>query len=619
MDEKELSEKIRDYLNRTSVDMHFKFIDSYVDVADEKNGIYIEVKPHRFAFAQLLHAIAREEIKDAKYLGVADGRQVRLYVPPPYDKILAFAKSFDPTSAFSASQATKPDLNSQAEKILGAAERVIPLDFPSLRYLFIYKENMDFVRAVTDRYKIHLDLLIDWLDGVGEKDSIKVNTDGWLVNIDRGKIFTNEYPQEQETKELTEFGGHRRPKHNPIKPADKPWFESLRVKHEDLADLLHEVDRLLSRKKRRESGVFWTEAEIGDILADEILNLTKPDYVVEPCVGGGSLVKNIVPRVKGTMNDISVGHVANCRRIYDGYDWKFTTLDVVLKETGELIEAWGVPAGKALLLYTNPPFGTSSTNQMVSKKNEMEGKRSRQQTIAYPPALLKYGKGDLFIPIVGRLIEVAKAQKTCYLVFFSPLGLFCGRKRYMKLFGALMKDFKFLRGHVFAGHNFHDINKTLPIALSIWEYSPNANTQHLDLVFDFLEKSGEKKILHFKEMLLLKDGWRYRDGSKYVKIRTKDAIGVPRCDRFNTPGVRSIGVDLKEGSGAEISPDNLKLDKVVLNVPGVPSGGVQSTGHLRAVNRWTSRSESPLSKGSLLRQLSLPLLLVSYRRVPCAA
>ncbi len=562
--------KIRDYLNKTSMDMHLKFIDDFCDIADEKNRIYIEVKPDHFAPAQLLHAIAREGIKDAVYLGVADSSEVRLFVPPPYVKILAFANSFDPTLVFSASQVDKPELNSQAERILGNPDRVIKLEFSSEQYLFINKDNMSSVRPITDKYKIHLDLLVDWLDGVGEKDSIKVNTEGWLVNIDKGEIYTNEYTQE--IRELTEFGrGYRRPKYNPIRPIDKSWFESLRVKHEDLADVLHEVDRLLSRKKRRESGVFWTEVEIGDMLADEILNLTRPDYVVEPCVGGGSLVKNIVPRVKGTMNDISVGHVENCRRIFDGYDWKFTTLDIVRRDTGELMKAWGVPSGKTLLLYTNPPFGTVSTGQIVSKKNEMDGKPSRQQSIEYPPALLKYGKGDLFLPLIGRLIEIAKTQEKCYLAFFSPFGLFCGRKRYLKLFGALMKDFKFLKGHVFAGYNFHDINKTLPISLTIWKYSPNANTKHLDLVFEFLDKSGDRKTLRFKQMTLLKDGWRYRDGSKYVKIKTKDAIGAPRCDRFNAPEPKIFGVDLKEGSGAELSPDNLKLDKIALKIPNVPS------------------------------------------------
>lgn len=579
MDETKLSKKITDYLNnlnRASIGTHFEFIDSFCDVVDDRSKVYIEVKPDHFAPAQILHAIAKEGIKDARYLGVADAYEVRLYAPPPYDKIRAFAQDFDPKFVFTASQADKPELNAQAEKLLGDPEQVIQLKFSSSRYLFIDKENMNDVREVTDRYKIRLDLLVDWLDGVGEKDSIKVNTEGWLVDMDKGRRFTNEYSLEQEGKEITEWpekigSGFRRPKHTPIKPTDKPWFESLRIKHEDLAKVLHEVDRLLSRQKRREAGVFWTEAEISDVVAGEILKLTKPDYVVEPCVGGGSLVKNIVPFVKGAMNDINIRHVEYCKKIYDGYHWKFTTLDVVRKETRELVDAWDVPKGKTLLLYTNPPFGTSSTGQIVSKKDEMEGKPSRQQTIYYPPVLLGYGKGDLFLPIIGRLIEIAKVQKTCYLAFYSPFGLFCGRKRYLKLFNALMKDFRFLRGHVFAGHNFHDINKTLPIALSIWKYSQNTATQHCDLVFDFLDKKGETKTLHFKELPLLKDGWRYRDGSKYVKIKTNDSISAPRCDRFNAPNVKSIGVDLKQGSGAEISTDNLKLERIVLDVPNVPS------------------------------------------------
>lgn len=572
MDETELSKQIATYLNKVTLGMHFEFIDSFCDVADLKNKIYIEVKLDHFAPAQIIHAIAKERVKDAKYLGVTDGKEVRLYVPPAFGKILSLAKSIDPTLVFSPSQADKPEQNSKAERLLGNPEKTIPLEFSSSPYLFINRDNMQIVREITDKYKIRLDLLVNWLDGVGEQNSIIVNNEGWLLNIDRREIFTNEYTIEQETKQITEFGGgHRRPKHNPIRQGDKAWFESLRIRHEDLPEVLHEVDRLLSRKKRRESGVFWTEAEIGDLMADEILKLTRPDYVVEPCVGGGSLVKNIVPHVKGTMNDISIGHVENCKRIFDGYNWKFATLDVVRKETGELIHSWGIPEKKTLLLYTNPPFGTSSTGQIVSKKGELNGKASRQQAIFYPPSLQKYGKGDLFIPIIGRLIEVAKTQKTCYLAFFSPFGLFCGRKRYLKLFGALMKDFKFLKGHVFAGHNFHDINKTLPIALSIWHYAPNTNTKHEDLVFQFLNKDGTMIPLHFKEMPLLKDGWRYRDGSKYVKVKTDDAISAPRCDRFNAPNVKSIAIDLKQGSGAEISPDNLKLDKVILNIPEVPS------------------------------------------------
>lgn len=571
MNEKELSLKIRDYLNETSLDFHFKFINDFCDIADEKNRIFIEVKSDHFAPAQLLHAIASKEIKNAKYLGVADSKVAKLYLPPSFEKILAFATSFDPTLVFSASQVDKPELNYQAEKILGQPDRIIKFEFSTSQYFFINKDNMKSVRVMTDKYKIRLDLLVNWLDGVGETETIKINKDGWLVNIDKPDIFTNEAIHEKKERELTEFGGFRRPKYISIKPIDVSWFECLRVKHDDLSDILHEVDRLLSRKKRRESGVFWTEAEIGDMLADEIMKLTKPDYVVEPCVGGGSLIKNIVPHVKGTMNDISVGHVENCKKIFDGFDWKFTTLDVVNTATEDLIKDWKVPSRQTLLLYTNPPFGTSSTGRIVSKKDEMNGKSSRQQVITYPPALEKYGRGDLFLPIVGRLIEVAKTQRTCYLAFFSPFGLFCSRKRYLKLFNALMKDFTFLKGHVFGGENFHDINATKPIALTIWKFTPNVFTKHLDLSFEFMGKNSENKTVEFKEMPLLKDGWRYRDGSKYVKIKTKDAIGAPRCDAFNSPGTKYFGVNMKEGSGAEVSPDNLKLDKIVLNVPNVPS------------------------------------------------
>ncbi len=369
---------------------------------------------------------------------------------------------------FSASQVDKPDRNFQAEKILGDPDRTIKLEFSTSQYFFINKDNMKSVRSITDKYRIRLDLLVNWLDGVGETDSIKVNTEGWLVNIDKADIFTNEAPHEKEERELTEFGGSRRPKYISIKSIDGSWFESLRIKHEDLAVILHEVDRLLTRKKRRESGVFWTEAEIGDRLADEIMESTKPDYVVEPCVGGGSLIKKIVPRVKGVMNDISVGHVENCKKIFDGYDWKFTSLDVVKTDTKDLIREWGIPLDKTLLLYTNPPFGTGSGNKLVSKQSEMDGKLSRSQAIVYPDALLKYGKGDL-VPSYCRKINRNRQSSQENLDSFLLPVWFVLRKTHESLEN-LLKDFTFLKGYVFAGNYFHDINQLKPIAFSVWEY-----------------------------------------------------------------------------------------------------------------------------------------------------
>ncbi len=181
MNEEELSKKICDYLNKSSaLGYQFKFIDSFCDIADEKNKVYIEVKPDHFASAQILHAIAREEINDAKYLGVADSRTVKLYTPPQFEKILSFATSLDPKLVFTASQVDKPDLNFEAEKILGDPARVIKLEFESSQYLFITKDNMQSVRAITDKYRIQLDLLVNWLHG-GGKNGHHQGQQGWLA------------------------------------------------------------------------------------------------------------------------------------------------------------------------------------------------------------------------------------------------------------------------------------------------------------------------------------------------------------------------------------------------------------------------------------------------------
>ena len=53
--EKGLLLKIVDFLNSSSLGYSFKFIDSFCDISDEKNGIYIEVKLDHFAYAQFIN------------------------------------------------------------------------------------------------------------------------------------------------------------------------------------------------------------------------------------------------------------------------------------------------------------------------------------------------------------------------------------------------------------------------------------------------------------------------------------------------------------------------------------------------------------------------------------
>lgn len=553
MDEKQLSLKIIEYLNKNSLEYSFKFIDDFCDLADKVHKIYIEVKIDHFAPAQILHALAKERIKDASFLGVADSRVVKLYKPPEFEKILAFATSFDPGLVFAPSQVDKTELNARANQLLGTPQRIIKLEFVAEKYFHITKDNIKSIRLVLDKYRIEPHLLLDWLDSVREDATLIVNKEGWLVNVDKPDVFTNESATEKKNPELSEYGGHRKPKHTPIRQSDAAFFESLRVRHEDLAEILHEVDRFLSITRRRRHGVFWTEEEIGDKLAGEILELSGAQYVVEPCVGGGSLIKEIVPLVNGAMNDIDVAHINNCERIFDGYNWKFTSLDVVSTQTDELIEAWGIPGDRTLLLYTNPPFGTVSTNRLVSTLTEMKEISSRRQKITYPPQLLKYGKGDLFLPIVGRLIEIARTQRNCYLAFFSPFGLFCGRERYNRLLDALLKEFRFVKGYVFAGNYFHDINQLKPIALSIWRYGTTKASRLIDLSFDFIDKSGNSRRIRFKELPLLKDGWAYDRRDKGI---VKNEIVVHHCETFNAPAPKVFHLNPKQG-GSEVIPENV--------------------------------------------------------------
>jgi len=252
LDERELSDAITEYLNNTQVSSHYEFIDDFCDIADTRNRTYIEVKTDHFAYAQILHAIAKKNIRNANKLGVADHKEIRFFRPPPFQVIRKFATEFDPELIFTPSQVDKNDLNEKAEKMLGAPTQVIQLPDLSAtpKYRFITKSNLNTIKAMTDKYRIDLNLLIDWLDGVGEHASIKVNDDGWLVNTNTVSLFTNETEEAQRDKELLEFGGHRRPKHLPIRQKDIEWFESLRVRHGDLGDILHEVDRLMPRKKK---------------------------------------------------------------------------------------------------------------------------------------------------------------------------------------------------------------------------------------------------------------------------------------------------------------------------------------------------------------------------------
>ena len=93
-DENDLQRKIKKILNDKG-GFHFEVTAHDFDLVDEVEKIYIEVKTEDFAPAQLLYAIAKKQIKDIRYIGLACDCEVRFYEPPSFDEIKSFAKDID--------------------------------------------------------------------------------------------------------------------------------------------------------------------------------------------------------------------------------------------------------------------------------------------------------------------------------------------------------------------------------------------------------------------------------------------------------------------------------------------------------------------------------------------
>jgi hypothetical protein len=318
-------------------------------------------------------------------------------------------------------------------------------------------------------------------------------------------------------------------------------------------------DQLKEISLKRNHGQFYTKINVSEetfALMDQLIN---PTFIIEPYVGNASLIRTAIltkNAVHGIGNDIDQQTIFQLQDEFKEYAWQFTNLNTILIPVQELISLWKIPQDplERVVFFTNPPFGTSSTNKLASKKEELKkGTRSRQIEISYGGMEKLYGKGDIVIPAIGKIIELIKALGQGYLAFFSPSGLFLGRTRYNKILTALLTNFKFLEGCIYPGNFFEGVNKEKAIAFTIWQYQPGINTNHDTLSFIFRDQR-----IPLKKCDLLKGGWRYRDGSRYVKNRHENPLGVFRCDRFNCPNPKVFSINLKDGSGAEISPDNVK-------------------------------------------------------------
>ncbi len=321
--------------------------------------------------------------------------------------------------------------------------------------------------------------------------------------------------------------------------------------------------RELDKKPIREFGRFFTKEHLSKQIS-EMVKIINPYYIVEPFVGEGSLIGNLVNDYKGAANDINKEFIEALKKKYNYSNWMFTSKNTIIESIEELISLWKIPKNKTVLILTNPPFGTSSTNNLASKKGEIKGnKKSRQTEIEYGRLNELYGRGDLIIPALGKLIEIFRYLNGGYLATFSPAGVMLGRKRYAKLLKSLLKDFEFVKGSIFSGEDFEGVSPKKAIAFTVWKYHEGINTDVKSLSFAI-----ENKLYKLKPMVLLKDGWRYRDGSKYIQEKIVNPVGVFRCERFNVPNPKIFSLNLKEGSGAELAPENVKID---LKIPNLPS------------------------------------------------
>ncbi|OLS21672.1 MAG: hypothetical protein HeimC3_34260 [Candidatus Heimdallarchaeota archaeon LC_3] len=563
-DEYDLQRKIAGKLNKFGFNFEQTKGGEFCDLIDKVKNIYVEVKLDEFAPSQLLYGIAKEKISDVSYIGLANSYEIRFYKPPNIQSIDKFARKIDPTLEIPPSKARKKLFDDEGFKLLGNHYSIytyngeLDLENPK-KHLFITPNNYYYFKIIFDKYLINPARFLPYIANLYANNSeIKVNNQGYLIDINNGKFYINDDERKvrRKGKILPSFS----PDYRPIRNIhDKQLIESSRIKRDDVTGVLHEIDKLTPTKIRRQKGKYFTQEDVGIITSRYIMEYVDPDFILEPYVGGGSLIEPfLLYNIEMTVNDISKGHIDLLHKKLAGNKITFFARDFILTPINEIIDEWSIPksAKKPILVYSNPPFGTSATNWLAMKKNEKQS-ISRKIKIDYGGLDELYGKGDLVIPAIAKMIETIKTLGKGYLAFFSPFGIFCGRLRYNKLLTQILKNFEFLYGEVFSGDKFHDVSKKKPISFTIWKYTPNINTDHESLNFIF-----EGESVNFKRMVLLNEGWRY-DTRKYVH----GEITVQGNDRFNVAAPKMIHLKIDKG-GSELIPENIKIE---LKIPNLPS------------------------------------------------
>ena len=563
-DELDLQRRIVKFLNQYGYKFEKTSGCHFCDIFEPLLNIYIKVKPDNFAPAQLLYGLAINNITNANFLGLANSYELRFYYPPAFNRLLDFAKEIDPSFSLAPSQINKKSYHEKAMELLENHVLIYSYDRPfdiksKIKELFITESNYEYFATILDKYNINSAKFLPYIADIYQKNNqIKINKTGLILELNSGKFYSN-LEESVVGKRQTTFKGEFIPLPGDYRPIrniyDKTLIESTRIKNEDVVGILHKFDQLTPTSIRREKGKYFTDKSVSEIVTDIITTHIDFDILLEPYVGGGSLIEPLMSaNIKFIVNDISKNHIDLLTKRFEGFNIDFHSIDFFTQPTSDILNTWGIKIDKTLLVYSNPPFGTKAANRLTM--NAEEQNISRVIKINYGGLDKIYGKGDLVIPAVGKMIEIIKERQGGYLGFFSPFGIFCERFRYLKLLNELLQNFEFISGVIFSGKQFHDVKKHKPISFSLWQYKPNVETQLEDLSFYY-----EGAPIRFKRTLLLKDCWDYDN-----RTPIQNEIGVQGNDRFNVAAPKIIHDQIQKG-GSELIPQNVKYDFKISNLP----------------------------------------------------
>jgi hypothetical protein len=540
-DEKDLQRRICKILNKGGYNFVKEKDSFFCDIVDYNVKVFGEIKTRgEFAPHQLIYGIVKNDVRDAKYLILANEYEARIYDCPYFEDMVYFAKKISDDFEKAPSSIIKRKYISEAFEILGLHKQIytyntkfkIDDDNPCI---FLDDSNYEYFQLLLQKYRIN------------PSEFIKKFSKTW---VEKSRLFIK---NDDKTIFDQESGNEVKAHRKITNEFDKILIRSTRIKPKNIEEILHKIDALAPLDVRRKRGKYWSNLAVSDIVIEIIRDVVDPTFVFEPFVGGGSLVRDMVPEIQGIVNDIDKGMVGMLEDEWEGYGWKFHKKNFLTTPIMEVLNEWGIPEKTdRFLIFTNPPFGTSATTRSSSKTKE-RGKKSRKNKIDYGSDSEKdwfmktYGKGDLCIPSIAHIMEIVKNRGNGYIAFFSPFGVMLGRRRFNKLLKMLLKDFEFLFGEVFSGTMFNNVSEKKAISFTVWKYNKGIETPHEDLSFIYGEESYKLKVLP-----LLKDLWNYD-----TRKRIKEEIAVQVNYSFGSTIPKVFHVKVEKG-GSEVIPENVK-------------------------------------------------------------